>query len=60
LSQIVVVEKKLEELDALLVILNERIQNVGRESNVTPPLQDILNHLMVCFDKLNNEACRVV
>ena len=44
----------------LSVILCERGKSVGRETAVLPSYQEILNHLMVCFDKLNNEATRIV
>ena len=60
LNQIKKVEVKIKEISNLSVILQERVGNIGRDSSVIPPLQEILNFLMICFDKLSNEACRVV
>lgn len=36
-----------------------RIPFAGRENTTLPPLHDILQLLTACFEKVNNEACRI-
>ena len=54
------VEAKIMDLGILLQDLQERSIFVGRENSVMPPLQEILQYLSACFEKVNNEACRIV
>eukprot|EP00347_Sterkiella_histriomuscorum_P014467 403360758 len=59
LRQVDAVDKKINDLGVLLQDLQERCLFVGRENSVLPPLQDILQYLTACFEKVNNEACRI-
>ena len=60
LAKLTVVEEKISKCASLVTLVTERGKTVGREGVILPQLQEILNHLMVCFDKLNNEASRIV
>jgi hypothetical protein len=57
--QIEQVDENIEYLGQLIASIQSVAPHVGRQETLLPPLHDILQLLNACFEKVNNEACRI-